>query len=117
VGPLDLLTRPLRSLLGGAEQVESDVVRHSPLAETRELEVKLAESVAALHRAADSMERHVAVVETLASSLPPLTESVTRLTDQLGELLSLTAPLAAAEREVSRIERLFGGRRRERGSD
>src|SRR5205807_1728284 len=64
----------------------------------------------AVHRAADSMERHVAVVEALADSLPPLTESVTRLTDQLSSLMQITAPVAAAEREVSRLERLFGRR-------
>jgi hypothetical protein len=53
------------------------------------------------------MEKHVSVVDDLASSLPPLTESVTRLTNQLTELLQITAPMAAAERDVSRVERFF----------
>ena len=94
--PLDLLAAPLRSLLGIAEHAEDDVAEHSPLGETRDLERKLDDAVSAVHRAADSIERHVAVLETLASSLPPLTQSVTQLTDQLGELLRLTAPLQAA---------------------
>jgi ABC-type transporter Mla subunit MlaD len=112
---LGFLRGPIRFVLGVAERTETDVVAHSPLAETRELEDKLSEAVAAIHRAADSLESHVAVVEALASSLPPLTESVTRLTDQLGELLQLTAPLASAEREVSRIEQFFGRHRHEEG--
>jgi ABC-type transporter Mla subunit MlaD len=120
--PLDLLTAPLRAplraVLGGAERAESDVVDHTPLREAQELETKLGEAVAAVHRAADSIERHIAVLEGLADSLPPLTASVTRLTDQLGDLLRLTAPLQEAEQdvsriegEVSRIERLLGRRR------
>lgn len=112
MGPLDLLTRPLRSLLGEAEHAEADVEHHSPLGEVRELESKVDEAMSALHRAADSMERHVAVVEALASTLAPLTTSVIRLTDQLNDLLAVVAPLASAEREVSRVEHLFGRRRR-----
>jgi phage shock protein A len=103
---LDFVTGPLRSLLGVAEATEAGIERHAP---TAQLEARLDDAVAAVHRAADSMERHVAVVESLADSLP-LTQSVTRLTDQLTELMKITAPVAAAEREVSRIERLFGRR-------
>ena len=108
MGPLD----PLRWLLGGAERVEADAVRHSPMGETRELEAKLGEAVAAAHRAAESLERHVEVIAGLADSLAPLTDSVTRLTDQINELMHITAPLAAVERDVSRFEHLFGRRRR-----
>jgi hypothetical protein len=119
MGPFDLLTAPLRSLLGIAEDAETEVVRHSPLHQTAELEEKLERAVGALHRSADSLEQHIAVVEKLADSLAPLTESVTRLTDQLAPLLQLARPLgeaeahvAAAEREVSRVEHLFGRRHR-----
>jgi ABC-type transporter Mla subunit MlaD len=112
MGPLDLLTGPLRSLLGEAEHVEQDAVHRSPLGETRELEAKLADAVSATHRAAESLEQHVKVIGALADSLAPLTESVTRLSDQIGELLRVTAPLAAAERGVSRFEHLFGRRHR-----
>jgi hypothetical protein len=112
MGAFDLLTGPLRSLFGAAERAEADVERHAPTAEAARIEAKLEEAVAAMHRAADSVERHVAVVEALADSLPPLTESVTHLTNQLQDVIRITAPLAATERELSRMERLFGRRRR-----
>jgi hypothetical protein len=112
MAPLDFLASPLRSLLGVAEHAESDVSSHAPMHETRELERQLSEAVAAVHRSSDSLERHVAVLETLADSLAPLTESVTRLTDQLSPLLKIAAPLGSAEREVSRVEHFFGRRRR-----
>jgi hypothetical protein len=108
--PLDLLTGPLRSLLGSVGRAENEVAEHSPLGETRELEAQLREAVAAVHRAAESLEAHVEAVEALGTALPPLTESVTRLTDQIAVLLTITAPLAEAERDVSRIEHLFGRR-------
>jgi hypothetical protein len=111
MGLLDVAFGPLRRALGTAER---EVVVHSPMHETREVERKLLEGIEAVHRATDSIERHVEVIETLATSLPPLTASVTRLTDQLNALMELTAPLAAAEHEVSRIEHLFGRHRHER---
>lgn len=104
----DFVTNAIRSALGAAEQ---DVIRHSPLQETEALNDQLREAVGAVHRAADSLERHVEVVDSLAVSLTPLTESVTRLTEQIGALLTITAPMAAAEREVSRLPHLFGRRR------
>ncbi len=108
-GPLDLFTAPLRSLLGVAEQ---DAVRRSPLHEAAELQDRWEEAVSELHRAADSMERHVAVVETLAQSVPALTDSVNALVRELNGLLTVVAPIAGAEREVSRVEHLFGRRKR-----
>ena len=47
------------------------------------------------------------MLAALSDSLPPLTESVTRLTEQLGHVMDVTAPLAAAEREASRLDRLL----------
>jgi hypothetical protein len=111
VPALDFLTAPLRSLLGLSEQAEREVVQHSPLHETRELEAKLAEAVAAVHRSCDSMERHIAVLETLADSLAPLTASVTRLTDELAPLVQLAAPIGQAGREVGRVEHFFSRHR------
>ena len=111
MGLLDIVTGPLRSVLGAAGRAETEVERRSPMYQTREVEERLEDAVSAVHRAADSMERHVVVVDNLASSLPPLTESVTRLTDQISDLLRITAPLAAAERDVSRVERLLHRRR------
>ena len=108
MGPLDLLTRPLRALLGEAEH---EAAAHSPLAHTHEIEEHLGEAIKAMHRAAESVERHVQVIESLGDTLPPLTQSVTQLTDQIGHLLRVTAPLAAAERDVSKVEGMFHRRR------
>ncbi len=109
---LDFFVGPIRSILGTAESSEAALARHSPLGATRELEHKIEEAVDATHRAVDSLERHIAVVETLADSLAPLTESVTRLSDQLGAILQVMAPLAGAERELSRAEHFFARHRR-----
>jgi ABC-type transporter Mla subunit MlaD len=95
-----LLAGPVRSLLRG-----------SPLHEADEVEQELHDAVEAIHRAAESMERHVEVVDSLASSVPALTDSVNALVNELNGLLGVLAPLAAAEREVTRVERLFGRRR------
>jgi hypothetical protein len=113
VAPLDFLTAPLRSLLGVAEQAEHEVVQRSPLQTTHELEQHLADAVTAVHRSCDSMERHIAVLETLADSLAPLTESVTRLTDELAPLVKLANPVGAAEREVGKVEHFFSRHRHE----
>jgi len=93
---LDFATRPIRALLGSAEQ---DVVQ--PLQETREIEGHILEAVEAIHSATASIEQHVAVIETLATSVGPLTSSVV-----------LLAPMAQAEREVHRVEGFFGRRHR-----
>jgi ABC-type transporter Mla subunit MlaD len=78
------------------------------------VEPRLHEAISALHRTADSMDRHVEVLEGLATSLPALTDAVAKLTEQLTELLTLAAPLEAAEREVTGIGHLFHRRRHRR---
>lgn len=110
MGPLDLLTAPLRALLGVTENTERDVVSRSPLHATRELEEELDHAVASIHRAADSMERHVAVLETLTTSVPVLSDSVNALVNELNQLRGVLAPLAAAERDISGLGHLFGRR-------
>lgn len=112
--PFDLIGGTLRLVLGASERAEADVARAVPLHEPHELEAKLEEAVAAAHRAAEALERHVAVLGTLSESLPALTTSVTSLTEQLGHLMKVTAPLAVAEREASRLDRLL--RRRGEGA-
>src|SRR5205085_1643665 len=92
MGVFDLVTGPLRWALGASEQAERDVVRHSPVVETRALERELHDAIEATHRACDSLERHVTAVEGLTDSLPALTQSVTHLTDQLAVLLTVTEP-------------------------
>lgn len=108
MGPLDFLTAPLRSLLGSTEDMERDA--HTMLSESGELEHQLEEAVASIHRTAESMDRHVAVVETLASSVPALTDSVNALVNELHGLLEALAPVAAVERDASRLGHLFGKR-------
>jgi hypothetical protein len=85
-------------LLGGAEH---EVEEHSPA------EAPLKEAIAALHHAAESMDRHVEVMEGVAATLPELTGALVKLTEQLGEMLHLAAPLEAAEREVAGLGHLF----------
>jgi ABC-type transporter Mla subunit MlaD len=105
--PLDQIEGAVRSVLGMSERAEADAERANPLRETQELEDKLDETVAAVHRVCESIERHADSIGALSESLPALTESVTRLTDELSTLLRVTAPLAAAEREASRLDRLL----------
>ena len=74
------------------------------------------------------IEAHVEVIDTLVSSLVPLTAAVTRLTDEMASLPALTesvasltakldvvadvlAPLAHAEQDAARVGHLFGRRR------
>jgi DNA repair ATPase RecN len=90
--------RSVLKLLGGAEH---EVEKHSPVEEP------LHEAIAAIHRAADSLDKHVEVLEAVAATLPALTDALVKLTAELGEALHLAAPLEAAEREVAGIGHLF----------
>jgi hypothetical protein len=110
VGLIDAALSPVRAVLGVAER---EVEQHSPLQAIEEIDDKILEAVQAVKRATESIERHVEVVESLAETLPALTASVTRLTDQLGDILPLLAPLAAVERDVQRIEGIFHRRRKD----
>ena len=101
---LDFLARPLRSALGFAEHEASRPVVGA--------EHEVAEASSAAHRVADSIEQHIQVVEGLAASIGPLTESVNQLTKTMTDLVTLLAPMAAAEHQVEQVERLFGFRRR-----
>ncbi len=47
------------------------------------------------------------LVDSPSTVLPLLTESVTRLNEQPGQLLAVPDLLAGAERAVSRLEHLF----------
>ena|SRR5947209_4403635 len=111
MGPLDLLTAPLRSLLGTTEDMERDA--QTLLTESGELERQLGEAVASIHRAAESMEHHVAVVETLAATVPKLAESVNALVEEMHALNSTLKPVASAERDLSKLGHLFGRRHAE----
>ncbi len=103
---LEFLARPIRSALGVAEYQATRPVAAA--------EHEIAQASGALHRVADSIERHIEVVEGLAGSVGPLTESVDRLTATMSDLVALLSPMAAAEHEVQEVERLFGFWRRRR---
>jgi 2-keto-4-pentenoate hydratase len=103
--PFDQIGGTVRSVLGVSERAESDVA--STLRDPGVIEAKLDQTVAAVYRATEALERHVEVLGALSDSLPALTESVTRLTDELGRVMEVTAPLAVAEREASRLDRIL----------
>jgi predicted RNase H-like nuclease (RuvC/YqgF family) len=99
---LDFVTRPLRVLLGttGSEVVES-------VRETRDIEKDTLGAVTAIEKATVSLEKHVEVIETLATSVDPLRASVDRLTDTMQELIAVLGPLASAEHEAQKVGRVF----------
>jgi methyl-accepting chemotaxis protein len=105
---LDFVTRPIRWVLGVSEQ---DVVE--TVHETRDIEANMLGAVRAIESATASIERHVEVIETLATSVDPLRAAVDRLTDTMQELVTILAPMAAAEHEIQRVGRFFGRRRHE----
>lgn len=106
---LDFLFRPLRAAIRAVEQ-------DSPLEDT---EREVLDGVRAIHEATESIERHVEVIDQLATSVGPLTDSVDRLTTTMGDLVQMLAPLATTEREVvradqeaKRVEHFLGFRRK-----
>ena len=100
---LDFVTRPVKWALGVTEQQVVDTVR-----ETRDIEANMLDAVEAIENATASLERHVEVIETLATSVDPLRASVDRLTDTMTQLVSVLSPLAAAEHEAQKVGRFFG---------
>jgi hypothetical protein len=102
---LDFFFKPLRSIVGAAEQ---EVETLKPIEET---ERELLGAVKALERTTDSLEHHVEVIEQLATSVDPLKDSVNNLNATMVDLVKVLAPLAAAERDVGKIEHFFGRRR------
>ena len=96
---LDFLLRPVRSVLGAAE--------HEIVAPEHEI----LDAVGAIHAATESIERHVATIEGLATAVGPLADSVDRLTATMNELVTMLGPLAGAERSIDRVERRFAFRR------
>jgi phage-related minor tail protein len=105
---LDFVTRPIRWVLDATER---DVVE--TVHETRDIEANMLGAVQAIENATASIERHVEVIETLATSVDPLRASVDRLSDTMQDLVTILAPMAAAEREVQRVGRFFGRHRHE----
>lgn len=105
---LNLFFRPVRSALGLAE--------HEVTAPLEETEREIVDAAGAIHRASESIERHVEVIEGLATSVGPLTESVNQLTATMVDLVTLLAPMGKAERGVERAEHFFGFHRHDEAS-
>jgi ABC-type transporter Mla subunit MlaD len=108
----DFIFRPLRAALGAAEHEVS-----APIAEG---EHEILDTVTAIHRATESIEHHVQVIEGLATSVTPLTDSVNQLTATMRDLVAILAPMGEAEHDVEhgvqRVEHFFGiGRHESRG--
>jgi hypothetical protein len=103
---LDFVFRPLRSVLGAGEREMSKPL-HEP-------EHDLLDAVKAIERASDSIERHVEVIESLATSVGPLTDSVNKLTATMVDLVGMLAPVAEAEKDMEHAEHFLGFRRRRR---
>src|ERR1700722_11564859 len=105
---LDFVTRPIRWVLDATER---DVVQ--TVHETRDIEANMLGAVEAIENATASIERHVEVIETLATSVDPLRASVDRLSDTMQDLVAILAPMAGAEREMQRVGKFFGRHRHE----
>ena len=99
---LDFVTRTVRSALGVTERDVAETVH-----DTRDIESNMLDGVEAIEKATASIERHVEVIETLATSVDPLRASVDRLTDTMQDLVALLGPIAAVEHEEQKIGRLF----------
>jgi hypothetical protein len=93
----DFLLRPLRSAVRGAE--------HDMTAPVEETQHEIIDAVSAIEHATGSIERHVEVVEVLATSVGPLTQSVDQLNATLKELVAMLAPMAKVESEAAYVER------------
>lgn len=113
---IDFLLQPLRSAIrmAGYEAAK-------PLEDT---EHDVLDAVHAVERVTESIDQHVQVIETLATSVGPLTESVNQLTATMGDLVQLLAPMGKAEHEmqhagqdVERATRFLGFHRHKNASE
>ncbi len=105
MGLVDLALGPLRAVLGSAEhEAEEEMEEVLPVAKIAGIQEQLLDGMTALRKTAESIELHVAAIDSLAAALPPMTEAVAALTARLGELVELMAPIAAAERDVAAVK-------------
>ena len=111
---LDLLLRPLRSVLGAGEDAASKPIEKS--------ERDLGDAVHAIHRVSQSIEAEVKAIEELATSVGPLKDSVNQLTATMNDLVALIVPMSKAGQGIQeaehgihhgleQVENLFGVRR------
>lgn len=111
MGLLDLALAPIRAVVSAGERDVTHEIR-----EVEHVEHGVLDTAGSIRDATESIEKHIAVLDTLASSIGPLTESVNRLTAQMAELNQVLSPMAGAEREISALEHVFGRHRHEPGS-
>ena len=126
MGLIDAATAPLRYVINGV--VEHGTEATEPLRDLEQIQAHVLHAVEAIKDATEQIEAHVEVIDTLVSSLVPLTAAVTRLTDEMSSLPALTesvasltakldvvadvlAPMARAEQGMARVGHLFGRRR------
>lgn len=100
----------LRKLLGVVEQETEDVL---PVKDIEEIQTRVLDSVEAIRDATEQIEAHAAQLESLVNTLPVLTAAVQDLTKELGVIAEVLAPIASAERDVSKLSHLLGRHRRE----
>lgn len=100
----------LRKLLGVVEQETEDVL---PVKDIEEIQTRVLDSVEAIKDATEQIEAHAAQLEALVDTLPVLATAVQELTRELGVIAEVLAPLANAERDVSKLSQLLGRHRRE----
>ena len=125
MGLIDAATAPLRYVLHSAEGEAHAVV---PIHDVEQMQTHVLSAVEAIKDATEQIEAHVEVIETLASSLAPLTAAVVKLTQQLESFPALTdsvgelnerlaviadvlEPLAHAEQDVRKVGSIFSRHR------
>jgi hypothetical protein len=102
---LDVVLNPLRSFLGVAEH---EAAKSSPVQRTEDEFPAIAH---ALKRASESIEHEGEAIEQLAASVDPLKDAVNNLNATMHDLVKILGPIAAAERGVHDVERVFGHHR------
>ena len=101
---IGFVTAPLRGLLGSIEEQAEEAF---PVQGLEEVQEGILDTEQAIRKATESIAAHVAVLETLAASLPQLTGAVEGLSEQLATITTVLAPVAGAERRVAGLEHLF----------
>jgi methyl-accepting chemotaxis protein len=126
MGLIDAATAPLRYVINGV--VEHGTEATEPLRDLEQIQAHVLHAVEAIKDATEQIEAHVEVIETLASSLAPLTAAVVKLTQQLESFPALTdsvgelnerlaviadvlEPLAHAEQDVRKVGSIFSRHR------
>lgn len=101
MGLLDMALAPLRAVLNSAEH---EVEHTFAVQDLEGIQSRVLETVEAIKDATEQIEAHVSVLETLATSITPLTQAVEKLTIQLGVITDALIPVTKTEEEVAKAE-------------